>query len=169
MTASKILIKSDQKNRAPLDPAPDTGWYLLGGIGLVFAVVSLADLLLAFYPFAAGNAEWEFGTITTVMDGLPLLTIGLGLALGAMVARGRLAGVRILSVAFAVIGLILALLTLRYAGHISEAMGAVTEPAIKLGLRKAIIKTLTQGTLYPIGFLWIGTLGWKHAKFRASP
>lgn len=164
MTASRILIKTDQKNRASLDPSPDTGWYLLGGIGLVFAIVSLADLVLAFYPLAVGDAEWEFGTITTVMDGLPLLTIGLGLALGAMVARGRWAGVKILSVVFALFGLVLVLLTVRYAGHISQAMGAVAEPSIKLGLRKAIAKTLTQGTLYPIGFFWIGTLGWKHAK-----
>ena len=169
MTASRILIKTDQKNRAPLDPSPDTGWYLLGGIGLVFAIVSLADLSLAFYPLAVGDAEWEFGTITTVMDGLPLLTIGLGLALGAMVARGRLAGVRILSLIFALIGLVLLLLTVRYAGHISQALGAVTEPAIKLGLRKAITKTLAQGTLYPIGFFWIGILGWKHAKHGVTP
>lgn len=169
MTASRILIKTDQKNRAPLDPSPDTGWYLLGGIGLVFAIVSLADLILAFYPLAVGDAEWEFGTITTVMDGLPLLTIGLGLILGAMVARGRFAGVRILSVVFALIGLVLALLTLRYAGHISEALGAVTEPSIRIGLRKAITKTLAQGTLYPIGFCWIGLLGWKHAKTGVTP
>ena len=169
MTASRILIKTDEKNRAPLDPSPNTGWYLLGGIGLVFAIVSLADLVLAFYPLAIGDAEWEFGTITTVMDGLPLLTIGLGLALGAMVARGRLAGVRILSLVFALIGLVLVVLTVRYAGHISQALGAVTEPAIKLGLRKAITKTLTQGTLYPIGFFWIGTLGWIHAKRGVIP
>ena len=169
MTASKILIKTDQKNRAPLDPSPDTGWYLLGGIGLVFAIVSLADLVLAFYPFAIGDAEWEFGTVTTVMDGLPLLTIGLGLALGAMVARGRLAGVRILSLVFGLIGVVLALLTIRYASHISAALGAVIEPSIKLGLKKAITKTLAQGTLYPIGFLWIALLGWKHAKHGVTP
>jgi hypothetical protein len=164
MTASRILIKADQKNRAPLDPAPDTGWYLLGGIGLVFALVSLADLTLAFYPWAFGDAEWEFGTITTVMDGLPLFTVGAGLALGAMVARGKLAGVRILSIVFGVMGLLLLLLTLRYVGHISTALGAVAEPAIKTGLRKAITKTMAQGTLYPLGYLWIALLGWKHAK-----
>ena len=164
MTGSRILIKSDQKNRNPLDPSPDTGWYLLGGIGMVFALVSLADLVLAWYPTAFGDAEWEFGTITAVLDGLPLLTIGAGLALGAMVARGRLAGVKILSILFGLLGLVLVLLTIRYAGHISQALGAVTEPAIKLGLRKAITKTLTQGTLYSLGYLWIATLGWKHAK-----
>ncbi|MEO8636489.1 MAG: hypothetical protein ABI587_14535 [Gemmatimonadales bacterium] len=169
MTASRILIKTDQKNRVPLDPAPDTGWYLLGGIGLVFAIVSFADLALAFYPFAFGDAEWEFGTVTTVLDGLPLFTIGLGLGLGSMVARGRLAGVRILSVVFGLIGVMLVLLTVRYAGHISQALGAVTEPAIKVGLRKAIITTLAQGTLYPIGFFWIGTLGWRHAKRGVTP
>jgi len=169
MTGSRILIKSDQKNRVPLDPSPEAGWYLLGGIGLVFAVVSFADLVLSFYPLAIGDAEWEFGTVTTVLDGLPLMTIGLGLALGAMVARGRLAGVKILSVVFALIGLVLVLLTLRYAGHISEALAAVTEPAIKVGLRKGITKTLAQGTLYPIGFFWIGTLGWKHAKSGVTP
>ena len=164
MTASRILVKSDQRNRATLDPSPDAGWRLLGGIGLAFALVALTDLVLVWYPLHFGDTEWEFGTVTTVFDSLPLVTLGLTLAFGAAAARGQLASLKIFSVVFAGAGLVLIGLTILYAGNISGALTAVTDPTLKTGLQKAITRTLFQGTLYPAAYLWVGWKGWTHAK-----
>ncbi len=164
MTSSRILIKADEKNRVALEPAPATGWYLLGGIGLVFAVVALADLTLAWYPARFGDREWEFGTVTTVFGGLPLFTMGLMLAFGAAVAKGNLRLLRIWSVVLLVVAVLLLAILALYARSVPVALETVTEPVLKVGLNKAILKTVLQGVLYPAGFLWVATLGWKHAR-----
>ncbi len=163
MTASRILLKSDDKNRSTLDPAPDRGWYLLGGIGLVFAVVSLSDLVLAWYPLRLGDGEWEFGTVTTVLNGMPLLTMGLALAFGAAVARGKMVMLRLFALLFGVLAVVLVGCLTLYARNVPIALAAVTDPEIHLGLQKAIIKTVAEGVLYPLAFAWIAILGWKHA------
>jgi hypothetical protein len=164
MTSSRILIKPDVKNRGALEPAPATGWYLLGGIGLVFTVVALADLVLTWYPARFGDREWEFGTATTVFGGLPLFAMGLMLAVGAAVARGNLRLLRIWSVVLGVIAVVLLAVLLLYARSVPVALQTVTEPVLKVGLNKAILKTALQGVLYPAAFLWVATLGWKHAR-----
>jgi len=164
MTSPRILIKTDEKNRTALEPSPATGWYLLGGIGLVFSVVALADLVLAWYPLSLGDREWEFGTVTAVFGGLPLLTMGLMLAFGASVARGNLRLLQFWSVVLALLGLVLAALLVLYARTVPLALETVTDPVLKVGLQKAILKTTLQGVLYPAAFLWIAVLGWKHAR-----
>lgn len=164
MTSSRILIKTDEKNRSPLEPAPATGWYLLGGIGLVFLVVALADLVLAWYPLSLGDREWEFGTITTVFGGLPLLAMGLALTFGASVARGNLRLLQFWSVVLVLVGLVLVALLVLYAQGVPLALETVTDPILKVGLKKAILKTSVQGVLYPMAFLWTAVLGWKHAR-----
>jgi len=164
MTSSRILIKTDDKNRSALDPSPSTGWYLLGGIGLVFAVVALSDLVLVWYPLRFGDPEWEFGTATSVFGGLPLLTMGLMLALGAAVARGNLRLLQIWSVVLAMIGLALGGVLLMYSRSVPVALEVVTDPILKVGVQKAILKTALQGVLYPTAFLWIAIVGWKHAR-----
>lgn len=164
MTASRILVKSDDKNRAGLDPSPDTGWYLLGGIGLVFAVVAAADLVLAWYPLKFGDAEWEFGTVTTVFGGLPLMTMGLGLSFGAAVARGNTLRLKALAIVLGLIGVLLLGALVLYLTTVPTALATKMDPLIKTGLNKAILKTSLEGVLYPLCYLWVATLGWKHAQ-----
>ncbi len=168
MTGSRILIKTDQKNRAPLDPSPESGWYLLGGIGLVFAVVSLADLILAWYPLHFGDPGWEFGTATAVLGGMPLFAVGLALWFASAVARGRSRTVRALSIGFLVVALVLIGVVTLYATNIQTGLATVA-PENKQGLQKAIIQTLAQGILYPAAFLWVAYKGWKHASSGVSP
>ena len=164
MTASRILVKSDDKNRSALDPAPDTGWYLLGGIGLVFAVVAASDLILAWYPLNIGDAEWEFGTVTAVFGGLPLLTMGLGLSFGAAVARGNLLRLRSLSIVLGLVGVLLLGCLVLYLTTVPVALATETDPLNKTGIEKAILKTTVEGVLYPLCYLWVAILGWKHAR-----
>jgi hypothetical protein len=43
-------------------------------------------------------------------------------------------------------------------------MTVVTEPTIKLGLKRAITKTVVQLVLYPVVLSWIAVLALKHRR-----
>ena len=62
---------------------------LLLPVGLAFLVAGGADLVLTWFPAAFGTAEWEFGTITQTLNGLPVPTLGLALVgvWGAVTSR----------------------------------------------------------------------------------
>ena len=164
MTAPRILVKTEGPDHAEMAPAPETGWYLLGGMGLVFALVAGADLALTWYPAAFGNREWEFGTVSAVFDGLPLFAMGLALSFGAAVARGKIGLLKFWSIVMLVTGLVILGLLGLYARTLPVALTAVTDPLLRVGLQKAVAKALLQGVGYTAAFLWTGILGWKHAK-----
>ena len=164
MTAPRILVKTEGPSRADMAPAPEAGWYLLGGLGLVFAIVAGADLALAWYPAAFGSREWEFGTVSAVLDGLPLFAMGLALSFGAAVARGKIGLLKFWSIVLIVAAVVILGLLGLYARTIPVALASTTDALVKVGLQKAIAKALLQGVGYTAAFLWTGILGWKHAK-----
>lgn len=164
MTPPRILVKTEASSRSVLLPAPETGWYLLGGIGFAFALVSGADLVLAWYPLAFGSREWEFATVTSVLDGLPLLAMGLILSFAAAVARGSQGLVKFWAVVLVVLAVVLFGCLALYSRTIPAALTAVTDPVLRLGLVKSITKTILQAVGYPVAFLWTGIVGWKHAR-----
>jgi hypothetical protein len=162
MTAPRIVVKPEEPSRALPNPDPLAAWYLLGGVGFVFAVVAGADLALAWYPLAFGDAEWEFGTVTTVFNGLPLLAVGLGLLFAGGVARGRVWVVRIASGLLLAVALVILAALALYASTLSTALSTV-DPGLKGGLIKGIVRTGLQGLLYPVAFIWMGLRGFKAA------
>ena len=164
MTGPQILVREDEaERRKHLTPSPDMGWYLLGAVGLVFFIVGLFDVALAWYPLNFGNPEYEFGTYSQVMNFMPLPLLGLALVLAGGVARGikwvprAVAVVMILMVASILVGAVL------YATNIPQALDAVKEPLIRTGLKKQIFKTLVQTIIYPIVLLYVSVKAWRHA------
>lgn len=136
--------------------SPDFGWAMLGWTGAVLAVVGAQDLLLSLLPLGIGNPEWEFGTVTAVLNGMPVLTMGLALLLASAAVRGLTLRVRVLAGAlFVLAALILVGFTL-YALTIPVALGSVADPGILLGLKKAIAKTAVQAVVYPLAFTALG-------------
>jgi hypothetical protein len=77
-SAERVLLAKEPDERLPLEESADFGWYLLGWIGLAFALVGGFDLALIWIPLGFGNPEWEFGTVSATLDGLPVTTLGLG-------------------------------------------------------------------------------------------
>ncbi len=166
LAAPQILVQAnDPKQARPrLPPAPDYGWYLLGWLGLAFVTVGLTDLALAWYPVRIGSPEWEFGTVSRTFDSLPITALGLGLLLGAGVARGvrwwtRIVAVLYLAMAVVVIGgLVL------YATNIPLALRFVADPLAQSGLKRAIAKALVQGLMYGSVFLILGIGALRHSR-----
>lgn len=165
MTGPRI-VGGEARGKTSLAPAPDKGWRLLGTLGVVFAVVAAADLALAWYPAAFGNPEWEFGTVTSVMGGLPLVAMGLALWFGAAVARGKRGSLRLVSVVLLLLSLVLLAALALYLRRVPGALAGVTDPVIRSGLREAIAKTVLQGLLFPAAFVWMGIKGWRHAALE---
>jgi hypothetical protein len=165
MASPRVLVRdeSESRKRSWRPPAPDFGWQLLGWVGGVLLIVGLLDLGLAFYPPMFGNANWEFGTVGSSLNSLPVPMLGLALLLGAAVARGWVLGMRV----WAIIGIVLAVLVLAAAAlwalNLPLAFRSVQEPVARLGLKKSVAKTVAQAILYPVAFLWIGWQGMRHA------
>lgn len=168
MTAPRILVREETKTRQKgAEPAPELGWYLLGGLGLVFALVGGLDILLAWYPPDFGSAEWKFGTVTATLNSFPLLSLGLILLTVAGLARGRPGIVRTMLVVLALVVVLIIGCAALYLPQIGNAMALVTDPTVKMGLRRAITKTSVQLILYTILFGWIGLLALKRLRSSA--
>jgi hypothetical protein len=164
MTGPKILVQDAGRPR--LAPAPDFGWYLLGWIGVVFTFVGGLDLLLTWYPPRFGNAEWEFGTVSASLDGLPVLTLGLALTLGAAAARGQRWLLRSLTIVLLILATLIGVWAVLYATNIPIALQAVTDPSIRTGLKKAIAKAAGQSVLYPVAFVWLAIVSWRRSSAK---
>lgn len=163
-TARVLTLHDPQAAASPPAPSVDFGWSLLGWVGLVLAVVGAQDLLLALIPFRVGDPQWEFGTVTAALNGMPVLTMGLALMVGAAASGGSRWALRVLGVAlWALAGLILVGFTI-YALTIPLAIGSVSDPAIALGLKKAIVKTAVQAVLYPLAFTAMGIAAFRRTQ-----
>lgn len=165
MSAPKVLVQETQA-KPRLSPAPDFGWSLLGWIGLVFVGVGGVDLLLTWYPMQFGNQEWEFGTVSAVLDGLPVLTLGLALLMGAGTARGERWLVRTMAIVFVLLAILILISAILYVTNVPAALKTVTQPVIRTGLKKAIVKAAGQSVLYPLAYLWIARKAWRHAAAK---
>ena len=168
-SSSAVIRQIPREDEAPpLAGAPDFGWYLLGHLGTAFAMVGLLDVVLTWVPFAFGDAEWEFGTVSSSMDALPVATLGLGLMLGAAVARGKRGMLRSLSVGYVLIALLIIAAALLYVTEIPLALRAMQEPTMAFAMKKAVIKTSAQLVVYPSLFLWLGFTAWRHASKQST-
>ena len=67
----------------------EMAWATWALVGWALMIVGLADITLLYFPARLASVDWEFGTISGTVDGMPLLTIGLGAVTASLAARGR--------------------------------------------------------------------------------
>jgi len=136
----------------------------LGGLGLVFAVVGGLDLLLAWYPTSFGSAEWKFATVTTTMMSFPLFSLGLVLLAGSAMGRGKRGLNRTMAIVLLLVVVLVLGCAILYLPQISTALASVKDPTVKIGVQRAILKTIIQLVMYPVVLLWIAWLSWKQYR-----
>jgi hypothetical protein len=138
-------------DRPGIDP-----FVIIGLAGLLFLVVGGTEIATQLFPFALGSPEWEFGTYSSMMDSLPLLTMGLGF-LGVVAVVRRLHALAMvvggLCILFALFFLAGAFL---YATNIPQALRINPRSPVQTGIKKAIAKGILQSAIYPIAYLWMG-------------
>ena len=143
------------------------GWAAVAGLGVIAALVGLTDFGLVWVPPDFGNAEWEFGTISAAVDGLPLATVGLGLLGAASVFRGW----RGVSLVIGVLGLILCISLIGavvvYSLDVPLALRAVA-PEVKGALSRAIGKTMVHSPGYIVFYAWFGVYLLRRARAPRS-
>jgi hypothetical protein len=163
MTPPKIILAEEKKSRArPLPQAPDVGWYLLGAVGVGFAVVGSADLALVWYPPNFGNAEFEFGSVTSALNNLPIVVLGLTMWLGSGAARGQRWVVRLASLLLLLLTVAIAMGTVLYLTDVPLALRAEVEPLVLIGIKKSIAKTLVQAAVYCLVLTYVAVRGLRH-------
>lgn len=136
-------------------------WQLLGALGIALSLVGLADLVVAWFPQAFGNPEWEFGTVSATFDGLPAPAMGLVLVLSAAYVRRSRTLIRALAIVSIVLAILLVGAALLYATAVPLALRSIQDPLLRVGLFKALLKTGIQAAVYPVLFLWLGARAWR--------
>jgi len=166
MGEPRVLVQARRNESRPLNAAPDFGWLLLGWVGAAFVLIGGLDVALTWYPTHVGSPEWEFGTVSASLDGLPVPAMGLALVVASGAARGIGWVVRGLALVFGVLALAIVVAGLLYATNVPIALQSVTDPVVRTGVTKAVAKTCAQAVVYPLAFAWIAVKGWKHAGSR---
>lgn len=138
-------------------PDPDRSWIACIGGGAALALAGWTDAALLWYPLGFGTPEWEFATTSTFFDALPLGTIGLtALAIGAM-SRGSPRLLRVLSFLFPALAIAFVAVLGLFLLNAVVAWNRV-DPALKVMLDRAVLKTSVLGLTYIVLYGWIGWL-----------
>jgi hypothetical protein len=159
MTASRILAGRDTEGPASTWGDLDWAWSVLYGIGWLFLILGATDIGLLWVPFRFGVPEYEFASVGSMLDALPLPTMGLVFLLAGAGARRKAGAVRLVIVVSLLAALVVVAAAALYALTVPLALKAVTGPGLKLGIEKAIAKVAVQAVAYPIAYVGIARMG----------
>ncbi|HSG07308.1 MAG TPA: hypothetical protein VLA36_03055 [Longimicrobiales bacterium] len=158
----RILVGNDAKGSALIGASL---WPMLALAGIALLAVGLSDLALAWYPPLFGNREWEFGTVTATLNGLPVVLMGAVFAYLGAANRGMVRTTRLIGVVSLLGALCIVAMAGLYLTNVPLALQSVEGP-ILLGVKKAIAKSLVQSVVYPITFGVLGVRALRH--FRSA-
>lgn len=164
--ARRVLLKDEQAGKASGGLAPQTlrAWSLIGWAGVGLALIGLVDVILVWYPIRLGDPQWEFGSFTSAMNGLPLTALGLLLFMSAGLARGKKGHVRGTAVVLVLLVAAIVVAGAVYALTLPMATDAVAGTPAALGIKKAIAKTAAQTVLYLTIFSAAAAVGWRFTR-----
>ena len=156
----RILARDDAKGPALMGASL---WPMLAVAGVALLAVGLSDLALAWYPPLFGNREWEFGTVTSTLNGLPVVLMGAVFAYLGVANRGMVRTTRVIGLASLLGALCIVTMAGLYLTNVPLALQSVEGP-ILLGVKKAIAKSLVQSVVYPITFGVLGVRALRHFR-----
>lgn len=165
----RILV-ADQRTAAERPPSNATGdpgraWNVALWFGALLVLIGWTDLLLIWYPPQWGSPEWEFGTISTAVNAVPLGTIGLVAVIAAGTALGRrrlLLAAGLFAWAGAVFLAVLGTIYLLVVPIALRGTPAVAATAVKV----AIVKTSFFLLLYVATYALLGFFAVRRPKQR---
>jgi hypothetical protein len=133
--------------------------------GLLFFIVGTTDIGLLLYPAFFGNAQWEFGTVTNFLNGLPATTIGLAMVAASALARDRVRSARLSAMIMGLFALLVIVGSVLYLTVVPIALRESSPNAlVLLGIKKSIVKTTVQALVYPVVLIAMAVVVWRRAR-----
>lgn len=162
---TKLVLRQRRvrrKGATAAGPDPDRSTVACLGGGAALALVGWTDAALLWYPLDFGTPEWEFATTSTFFDALPLGTIGLTALAIAAIFRGSSRLLRALSVLLPVLAALFVLVLGLFLLNAVVAWNQV-DPALRVMLDRAVLKTSVLGLTYIVLYAWMGWLVQRRA------
>jgi hypothetical protein len=131
--------------------------------GLTVAAVAALDSALLVYPTQFANLDWEFGTISGLIEGMPLLTVGFGAMVIAATANGWARWRRVLSIVALLMAVLLLTMLVIFALDLPVAMLAA-QPAMKGSIKRVALKNLAMGSCYLVFYSALAIWTWRRLK-----
>lgn len=157
-----VAHSDDRSTRTVTDSS--AGWSYLFLLGAGMAVVGTISAVLLFYPSNFASLEWEFGTVASLFDALPLPTLGVGMMTAAAVAndwtttRRLMVGITLLlTLAVVVLGLVFVL-------DVPVLMKATNDQNGKEVLKAIAVKTGLMALTYFVLYLALGVWTWRRLR-----
>ena len=135
------------------------GWRLLFVLGWLFTVVGLLNTVLLWVPFRFGSPEYEFGSVAASLDGLPVTMMGLTLALASSRVRGQEVAALLATILLWVVAILVIGGGVLYWLNVPLALQQVTEPVIRVGIKKSMVKVSTLALVYPAAMIALAVMG----------
>jgi hypothetical protein len=151
-----------------LTPEQQLIWRAAFALGLMLALVGAGDAAGQWIPLRVGTPEWELGTVTYFFDTVPLLLIGLALLVGSGVALGRRWQVRTMAVLCILLAVLMWLAAVLFGTVVPLALRGMRDPVGLTMLKKSLVKTGVQVTLYPFALLWLAAASWRASRRTAA-
>jgi hypothetical protein len=168
LAGPKILFPQgvDAQGR-PASLQADIGWDVLNAIGWVFALVGVTDIGLIWHPFALANPDFLFGSVTSTMNGLPVLVLGLTFVTAYAAGFRLVQRLRFLGGLFLLVGVLILLAGFvfnRVAPIVLDSVDGLTLVAVK----KSVFKTTVQLVAYAVVCGVVGVKAIRLAGAAAS-
>lgn len=167
MSDPKIVVGQAEGAKRGLK-AGGPEWRVLLMVGAVLAVVGAVDIALVWYPARFGVAEFEFASVATSLNTMPVVTLGLGLVVAASSA------LEVRSLAWstvglsAAVGLFLLASAVLYGLTLPLALQAEVEPIIMTGIKKQAAKSAVQLVAYGVAYLLLVRWAFRIARARVD-
>ncbi len=152
--SQQILVTEPGKPKHEAKPGPAVGRLALVA-GIFIIVVGWVDILVGWFPLGFGSPEWEFGTVSATVDGLPLSTLGVVMTLLGASASGSRWGLWMASVWAAWVLMVLLVASVLYALTVPVALGQLGPAGLQAPLGRAVVKTSTLLALYMCFYGWM--------------
>ncbi len=167
---SKVLVREQEgvAEKKAIAPWPTSRLTVaLAWFGVVLGVAALVDYAVALLPTHFSSGEWEFGTVSQVIAGLPLLSLALGLIWLSGAGSGRRWVLLTVGVALELAALVVLVLLLAFALDIPLAMKTTAGEA-RSQVIKMIVKTLFLGVMFGAAYILTGVLAFRQARGTPS-
>jgi hypothetical protein len=157
-----LLVADEERARRRAWEPPAASKVILW-TGVAIAVVGWTDLALLWYPPQLGNPQWEFGTISAHLNGMPLGTVGLALVAAGAIGEGHRRSAQVVAGVALLVAVSLLAISVIYLLDIPVALRSTPAQARAI-LTKAIVKAAVYALTYTAFYAWLARLLWRRTQ-----